>query len=380
MVLFFIVVAGFISFSGTTVGASDTRVVSLKIDGQEEIIPTRARTVADLLKRLNITLGEKDIVTPGLTTPIEQKGFSINLYRARPVLVVDGDVETVTYTAEPTPKAVAESVGITVYPEDILTETPVDTTNTSDLLSDGLIAEQVVINRAIPANLNLYGTPVAVRTHADTVGELVEEKGVKLNEGDTLQPEASTPVTANIQVFVVRVGQEIAQVEEDIAPPIQYVDDYELTLGRTQVQTPGIPGKKLVTYEIEQANGVEVSRRIIQEIIVSQPTVQVVARGRKAPVVAGNKVEIMTAAGIPANQHYAADFIISRESGWRVNVLNARGCAGLGQACPGSKLANACSSWQSDAVCQMRFFNTYAVNRYGSWPRAMEIWQQQRWW
>lgn len=380
MVLFFVAIAGFISLSGTTEGANDAKVISLKIDGEEQVIPTRATTVADLLKRLNITLGEKDIVTPGLATPIEEDGFSLNIYRARPVLVVDGDIKTVTVTAEPTLAAVVQSVGVVVYPEDKLVKTPVNTTNTSDLLNDGLIAEQVVIDRATPANLNLYGTPVPVRTHADTVDELLKEKEIKLNQGDTLQPDAATPITPDIQVFVVRVGQEIAQVEEDIAPPTTFVDDYELTLGQTQVKDPGAPGKKLVTYEIEQANGVEVGRRIIQEIVVTQPVGRVVARGRKAPVVAGHRSEIMSAAGIPANQHYAADFIISHESGWRVNALNARGCAGLGQACPGSKLANACPSWQSDAVCQMRFFNSYAVNRYGSWPRAMEIWQQQRWW
>src|SRR5690606_4806739 len=110
----------------------------------------------------------------------------------------------------------------------------------------------------------------------------------------------------------------------------------------------------------------EVDRRIIQEVVIEKPVKRVVARGRKPPVVAGNKAEIMAAAGISSNEFYAADFIISHESGWRINAINARGCAGLGQACPGSKLAAACPNWQSDAVCQMRFFSSYARGRYGS--------------
>lgn len=379
MVLFFMVVIGFIGFSGTTVGASDTRVVSLKIDGEEQVVPTRATTVADLLKRLDISVGEHDIVTPGLDTPIEDDGVTVDIYRARPVLVRDGSTETVIFTAEPTPAGVAQSAGLTVYPEDEVIETPADA-NAVDALNEGVVAEQVVIDRATPVTLNLYGTPVALRTRASTVEELLDEKDINLNEGDTLKPAATTAVTSDLQVFVVTVGKEIVQVEENIEPSVSYVEDYNLTINTTQVREPGQVGKKLVTYEVDEENGVEVSRRVIQQVITAQPVAKVVARGRKAPVVVGDKASIMSAAGIPADQHYAADFIISRESGWRVNALNSRGCGGLGQACPSSKLANVCPNWQSDAVCQMRFFNGYAVGRYGSWTRAMEIWQLQHWW
>lgn len=380
MVLFFVSMAGFIGLSGSTLGATDTHVISLTVDGEEQVIPTRADTVDELLERLNIQLAELDMVTPALDTPIEEDGLAITIYKARPVLVIDGDNKTITYTAEPTPEGVAKQVGIVFYPEDKLARTPVDIGSETNLLREGVVAEQVVIERATPANLNLYGTPVALRTHAKTVGDLLVEKDIQLNEGDTLQPDPSTPLASNIEVFVTRVGKQIAQVEEAIAAPTEFVEDYTLTLGSTTVKEPGQPGRKLVTYEIEQQNGVEASRRVIQEVVVQQPVRQVVARGRKAPVIAGNRAEIMTAAGIPANQHYAADFIISHESGWRVNAQNARGCAGLGQACPGSKLSNACPNWQSDPVCQMRFFNGYAVGRYGSWSQAYETWQRQRWW
>lgn len=381
MVLFFMVIIGFIGFSGTTVGATDVHVVSLNIDGKEQIIPTRAASVSDLLKRLDIKVGEKDIVNPGLDTPIEEDNFTVNLYTARPVLVEDGAKRTIIYTAEPTLDAVAKAAGFEVFPEDKLTAAPAVTNDPVKLSSqEGFVAEQLVINRATPINLNLYGTSVTIRSQAKTVGDLLTEKDIKLNEGDTLRPDAATPLTDNMEVFVVRVGKQIAQQEETIEPPVEYVEDYNLTAGSTKVQDPGTPGKKLVTYEIEQQNGVETSRRIIQEVIVSQPLRKLVARGKKAPVVVGDKANIMSAAGISVNQHYAADFIISHESGWRVNAINSRGCGGLGQACPASKLSAACPNWQSDAVCQMRFFNSYAVNRYGSWTRAMEIWQNQRWW
>ena len=75
-----------------------------------------------------------------------------------------------------------------------------------------------------------------LRTQAKTVGDLLEDKDIRLSEGDTVQPDVKTPLTANMQVFVVRLGKQIAQVEEPIDPPTEYVDDYNLTLGSTKVK------------------------------------------------------------------------------------------------------------------------------------------------
>lgn len=380
MLLFFIGMVGFIGAGGTTVGADDIQTVRLSIDGEETTLPTRAKSVGELLQRLEITLAAEDTVEPSLETPIEEDNFVVQVYKARPVLVVDGDVREVTYTADPTPDGVARAAGLEIHPEDKVQLSPVERIDATELVKQGVVAEQVTVDRATPANLNLYGTSVAVRTHAATVGELLIEKDIQLNQGDTFEPGAETPLTPNLEVFIVRLGKEVAQVEEAIEPPAEFVDDFNLTIGSSVTKDPGKPGKKLVTYEVEQENGVEISRRVLQEVIVEQPVKKIVARGRKAPVVVGDRAEIMAQAGISSSEYYAADFIISHESGWRVNAQNARGCAGLGQACPGSKLAAVCPNWQSDAVCQMRFFSNYARNRYGSWANAYNAWQRQRWW
>lgn len=366
---------------GQTIGASDTRVVKLFVEGREQVVPTRAKTVRDLLDRLAISVYENDIIEPGLDTEITDTGFQVNVYRARTVLVDDEGQQKVIVTAEPTPQRIAEKVGLTVYPEDKVTKVAADIVDPLDAIQEeSVVSEKVVIDRATPAVINLYGNLVTVRTHATTVEALLAEKGIKVNEGDTVQPAPGTVLTPDTQVLIARFGTQLAQLEEAIEPPIEYVDDFNLTLGASQVREPGRPGKRIVTYEIGLTNGAETSRKVIQEVIIEQPIKRVVARGKKAPVVAGNKAEIMAAAGIPANEFYAADYIISHESGWRVNAVNASGCSGLGQACPGSKVKNACPNWESDPVCQMRFFNGYAVGRYGSWSRAFDAWQRQRWW
>jgi hypothetical protein len=71
---------------------------------------------------------------------------------------------------------------------------------------------------------------------------------------------------------------------------------------------------------------------------------------------------------------YAA-FIYSRESGCNPSAMNAGGCRGIGQACPGSKLP--CGA---DFACQHAWFESYGLSRYGSWAAAYQFWLANHWW
>lgn len=75
---------------------------------------------------------------------------------------------------------------------------------------------------------------------------------------------------------------------------------------------------------------------------------------------------------------YYQDYVISHESGWRVNAVNpSSGSCGLGQALPCSKMP--CGLTQADFDCQMNWVNNYAVQRYGSWEGAYNFWVQNHW-
>lgn len=77
---------------------------------------------------------------------------------------------------------------------------------------------------------------------------------------------------------------------------------------------------------------------------------------------------------------YAA-YIYGMESGGQVSgrcnpsAVNPGGCRGIGQACPGSKLP--CGA---DYACQNRYFNQYAMDRYGSWANAYNFWRGHNYW
>lgn len=90
-----------------------------------------------------------------------------------------------------------------------------------------------------------------------------------------------------------------------------------------------------------------------------------------APVYPTDHVALMSAAGISPSDYGAVDYIVSHESGWNPNAVNASsGATGLPQALPYSKTGCAFG----DAVCQLSWASTYAVSRYGSWWAAQAYW------
>jgi len=251
-----------------------SNVVVVTHDKQERTIPTDAKTVGELLKRLDITLNEGDVVEPGKDTEIASDNFRVNVYRAVPVTIVDGDKKTFSYSAAATPRSIVKQSGIEVYPEDRLELLP-----TENFLTESSIGERVVIDRATPVAVNLYGTPTTIRTHATTVAELLKEKNIKLGKDDDIVPTRETKLDASVQVFLIRKGTQIQTVEEAVAMPVETVNDEKLAFGTVAVRQQGAAGKKLVTYQIDLQNGQEVGRKVIQEVVTQEPVKRIVARG-----------------------------------------------------------------------------------------------------
>jgi uncharacterized protein YabE (DUF348 family) len=380
VMLSFLSMATFVVSNGATLGPSDTKVVNLAIDGEQQVVPTRATTVKEFLERLEITVTEKDIVEPALDTEIINNTSSVTVYKARPITIIDGEEEITTIAAGQTVRAAVARAGIKIYPEDRL-QSHGEVVETEDVLKGRPVAETVVIDRATPATINLYGSNIPIRTHVTTVGEALKEKNIITQADDVITPALDTPLAEQVRIFITRVGTKVEAREEVIAMPVETVSDPNLPVGRTVIRQQGSPGRKVVTYEIELENDKEVGRRPIQEIIAVEVVKHIVVRGTKPPtvIVAGDHAALMLQAGIPASQHGSAEYIISRESGWRLNAQNSGGCLGLGQACPGSKLINACPDYANDAVCQLRFFTNYVNGRYGGWNGAYNFWVVNHW-
>ena len=368
-----IVVTLFLSKGGTpTFRPSDSHVVFLFDNGQKQTIDTKAKTVGELIQRLPLKLIPEDVVEPSADTQIVEDNFRINIYHARPVTIVDGTKKTVALTAQKSAREVAVQAGLKVNPEDIASFAQGD-------IAQNVIGEKVVVARATPISLNLYGTQVPSYTQAATVGAMLSEKHIKLDNGETVNPVPKTPISPNMQIFILAKGSQVVTTEETIPAPVQNVNDITLSFGTKVVRQQGSPGKQVVTYLITEQKGVEVSRKIINQAVVQAPVTQIVAIGATIDI-NGDKTAIMAAAGISSGDYAYANFIISHESGWRPTASNPSGAYGLCQALPGGKMASAGADWATNPITQLRWCSGYAASRYGGWGAAYNHWLANRNW
>lgn len=251
------------------------RLIIVHENGKDKGIITRSSTLRQVFAEAGIRLDSRDMVEPGLDEELVATNYDVNIYRARPVTIVDGAIRHKVMTPYQTPQQIARDAKITLQKEDIA---QISATNHAIGGSTGL---QMTIDRATPFTFIFYGTKTPSYTQATTVGEMLRQKNIKLGKNDTLSVSPDTPIKKGMTIELWRNGKQTAVAEEEIPFDVEKIQDADREVGYRQVKTPGIPGKKKVTYEIEMRNGKEVSRVAIQSVIVSEPTKQVEIVGAK---------------------------------------------------------------------------------------------------
>lgn len=377
---FFFFAGGLVVANGQTVGPSDSHIVNLFVDGQESVVPTRAATVGDLLEKAQVTLREGDLVEPIVETPITADNFRVSIYRASPVTIIDGSEVKRVLTPHNNAQLIAEKAGLTIYPEDKLT------LNTAEnFVQDSILGEKLTIDRATPLTLSLYGAPaVTYRSQANTVGELLAEKGIVPEQNATITPAKDTVVSADMAIFISKYGKQVVTVDETVAFATETTADPTQTIGTITVLTKGVVGKKQVVYELSLRDGKEIGRTKIQEVVIEQPQKQVQKKGTKTPtVVTGDRIDWMRAAGISESDYFYVDYIVAHEGGWNGTTKwnkAGSGAYGLCQALPATKMASAGADYMTNPVTQLKWCSGYATGRYGSWASAYNFWIAKHWW
>lgn len=382
--LFFVGMYAIVFFGSSTQGASDARIVNVYVDGEQRTVTTRAKTIGDLIERLNISLLPEDLTEPAKDALILENDTQVNIYRARPVEVIDSGRTITLLTAQRAPRLVAADAGLDLYPEDEVSFERADAT-----VLESSASEQLLVKRSVEVTFNVYGAIKSFRTTASTVAELLEREGITVQDGETLEPSSESPISSGLLISVNRVGVKTAVVTEPIGFATEIKDDAELEAGKSRVDQAGVLGERAVVYEITETDGIETARKEIQSVVTREPVTEIRARGTKiiAPsfnpsvTVSGDKASLMAAAGIAESDFGYVDFIVSKESGWRPGAANAySGAYGLCQSLPASKMASAGADYLTNPVTQLRWCSGYAAGRYGGWAGAYSAWLVQSWW
>ena len=253
------------------------KLVTIYDRGAEKTIVTKARTIREALKLAKFSIDERqDVVEPSLDSEMVAEKYNINIFRARPITIVDGNKRLKVTTAEQTPALIAKAAGIEVFEEDKTT-----LSNSDNMAVDG--ANMVMkIDRASMVNFVLYGKESVIRTHAKTVGELLKEKNIDPKKDDTLSVDRSAKIISGMKIELWRNGKQTITAEEDVKFEVEKVQDANRDSGYREVKQAGENGKKNVTYEVEMKNGVEVSRKEIASVVTKEPKKQIEIVGTKS--------------------------------------------------------------------------------------------------
>ena len=358
------------------------RLVTIYDQGTERTIITKASTVKEALLQAHIKLETADAVEPATTEQLIAKSYRVNVYRARPVLIIDGEKRQSIMTAEQSPRRIVESIpGQKLYDED-----KVSFAQVNSVIAEGGAGLKLRIDRATVFQFTLYGKAFEARTQATTVGDMLNEKGVHPSSVDGVSVPLNTPLVAGMNISVWRNGKQTITQEEVIPMPTEQVKDVAREIGFKEVKNIGTVGKKQVTYQIEMRNGVEIARSIITSVTTLEPIAEVVVIGAKLPVptspseaaVLGH--QMMLSAGYNEDQWPCLYNLWQRESRWTVTAGNrSSGAYGIPQSLPASKMASVASDYLNNAATQITWGLGYIKDRYQTPCGAWSFYQNHNW-
>jgi len=290
--MLFLIATAIILMSGITHAGDNSqsgkgRLITIYDRGVEKVILSESATIGDALKEAGIAIDNKDAVEPAVTEKLVASEYQVNIYRARPVIIIDGNVRQKVVTPYQTAEQIAKDAGITLYAEDKTT------IGRSDNVADGA-GLQLTINRATSFVFDQYGKAATVRTQAKTVGEMLFEKGIKLSADDKVTPSQDTALTEGLAVRVWREGKQTITVDEPIDFDIEKIEDADQLVSYHEIMVAGTQGIRSVSYEITIENGQESGRVEIVSVTTKQPTSQIEKIGIKGKYTTPSENENIT--------------------------------------------------------------------------------------
>ena len=97
---------------------TDDHLVTIHDRGKEKSVISNKDSLGEVLKDAGVVLDKNDIVEPGLDQKLVAESYQVNIYRARPVVIADGNHKLLVMSAYQTPKLIARHASVELHDED----------------------------------------------------------------------------------------------------------------------------------------------------------------------------------------------------------------------------------------------------------------------
>lgn len=246
----------------------------------------------------------------GLLLVMAVMGTGFSLMNKTVAIELEGETITKNTYKSTVGEALREA-GIAVEPGDLV-KPDLDTKLSKN--------QTIQVFKVFPVAVLADGKEIALSTTSATVGEVLAQAGVTLDQQDRVTPEKDAVLIEATNIEVVRVVQKTIHQDESIPAGVEKINDATLESGITRTISKGSPGVERKTILVSYENDQEVSRETVKSEVIKSPVNKVVATGVLTSVSrGGNRIEFKQAMEMRATAYsYAAGSITS--TGQKVRV------------------------------------------------------------
>lgn len=152
----------------------------------------------------------------------------------------------------------------------------------SDLGSMVFDGMRLLIKRAFTITVEADGEEISVPVTDITVAEVLEKAGIVLGENDTVTPELDSKVNESTRIKVFRVEYRTTSENRIVDYETDIVYDSEMFVGESEIVSEGKSGLKEVFYSEKYVNDTFVESVITDEEIIEAPVNEVKKVGTRS--------------------------------------------------------------------------------------------------
>ncbi|HAT1211531.1 transglycosylase family protein [Corynebacterium striatum] len=345
---------------GGVVAVSAQKDITLDVNGDKIELATFAGNVDEALQAAGVNIGGEDLVYPAPSEKVAD-GDNITVRTSKPVAVsIDGVKQQLSSTDLKVSDLLGNLDGIA--PGAAITSGDKKVTG-DDNLTEGMELE--VVSPKI-VKINDGGKITYTNIAAKTVKDVIEERGIDVDEDDRVFPSMDTPIVNGMSIKVDQVSTTFYDATEEFEAEPTFVDDPELEEGNEEVRVEAVKGQRNVTRKLVMKDGAKESDEIVKEKVINEPVAATIARGTKKPA---------AGAAAPAVADGSVwDSLAQCEStgNWAINTGN--GFSGGLQFTPSTwagfgGTAYAPEAWQATREQQIAVAEkVQAAQGWGAWP------------
>ena len=301
--------------AGSATAVAADKVVTVSVDGREQLVHTFAADVGGALASAGIVATAQDRVEPAPTTDLAD-GDHVILQRARPLTLVEGSSERRIWTTAASVQDALRNAGVEVQPIQ-MSMAP------STVIPLGGLAVELRVPRTVTF-VDGSHAPEKITTTVGTVDALLADRRVTLGPDDVAVPSGDTPLSDGMDVQVVRNGVgEVVEVHRT-PPPEEVVEDPELPRGVRKIVDKGRAGEQAVIMRVHVINGEETRREQVRAGATTPPEKRVVKVGSNDEAVDGETPDDGTGESAPSAGPGVWDQLAKCEAGgnWSTNSGN----------------------------------------------------------